>query len=190
MYFAASTYQKDQYRENYKKIVSLLELSGNKILNKSVVNLELKDFEKLSDENRIEYYKKVLQWISNSDIVIAEVSFPSTLNIGHEVTLALEKGKPVIGLYLKGKESASFKGIKLDKFVYQEYSLDNLEEVLNESLDYIQGVSDTRFNFLISPSLLEYLDWVAQHRKLPRSVYLRRLIEADMAKNRDYTPEK
>ena len=34
--------------------------------------------------------------ISKADIVVVEISFPSTVNVGHELSLAMEKGKPVV----------------------------------------------------------------------------------------------
>jgi hypothetical protein len=46
---------------------------------------------------------------------------------------------------------------------------------------------DTRFNFFISPKIGNFLDWIAKKKKLPRAVYLRKLIEDDMDKNKEYS---
>jgi hypothetical protein len=186
IYFTAAVSQKNLYGTSYEKIVSLLKEQGHNVISDHIISANKKIIDSATEEDRQEYYKKVLKWISDSDVIVAEISFPSTLNVGHEISLALEKGKTVIGLYNIGKASLFFKGIKSDKFIYQEYDEESLKDVLLEALDFAQETSDTRFNFLISPSLLEYLDWIAKNRRIPRSVYLRRLIEADRDKNKDY----
>jgi hypothetical protein len=43
-----------------------------------------------------------------------------------------------------------------------------------------------RFNFFVSPKILTYLDWVGQKRMIPKSVFLRNLIEREMKKDRDF----
>jgi len=45
---------------------------------------------------------------------------------------------------------------------------------------------DVRFNFFVSPKILAYLDWVAQKRMVPRSVFLRNLIEKEMKKDKGF----
>lgn len=176
IYFTASQSQRKLYGENYLKIISILEKMGHKVIDLS------------SKKDQVGHYKNIIRRISDVDLVIAEVTYPSTVNIGHEITLALDKGKTVVGLYLTGKISPFLEGLKSDKFIYTEYSPDTLEETLKETLDYAKQNADTRFNFLIPSSLLEYLNWVAQNRHLPRSVYLRKLIESDMTKNKHYKP--
>jgi hypothetical protein len=53
-------------------------------------------------------------------------------------------------------------------------------------LDFASDQQDTRFNFFISPKHQNYLDWIAKYKKVPRSVYLRELIETDMANNSEF----
>ena len=51
-----------------------------------------KDSSKIED--RVNGYKKMLDMIDKADFSVFEASFPSTLHIGHEITLAIDKGKP------------------------------------------------------------------------------------------------
>jgi hypothetical protein len=186
IYFTAAISLKDIYGENYKLIVNRLEKLGHKVIHSQITGLSLQDVLNTTDEQRVIYYKKVVKWISECDLLVAEVSFPSTLNVGHEVSLALEKGKSVIALYVEGKSSPLFAGIKSDRLLYEKYTPENINETLGESLEYIQENGDTRFNFIVPRKILEYLDWIAIHKHLPRSVYLRNLIEQDMKKNKDF----
>lgn len=186
VYFTASISQKNQYGKHYTKIVDTLKKFGHKIVHEHITSHSSEDVNRVSESGRIEFYKKVQKWISEADLVVAEVSYPSTLNVGHEITMALERGKPIIALYLQGKNSVFFDGLRSEKFIYEEYTPTTLESILKQSLDLAQDSSDVRFNFIISPSLLEYLDWIAKTKKLPRSVYLRKLIELDREKNKEY----
>jgi hypothetical protein len=189
IYFTASIFQKDQYGLNYDNIVQLLEQLGHKVIHEHITSVSLDDKKHYSAEKRKEHYRQVIKWITEADMVVAEVSYPSTINVGHEVSIALEKSKPVLGLYTKEKESTFFEGIQSDKFLYEEYDDQNLKEVLKSAIQYAQDQSDTRFNFFIFPKHVNYLDEISRKRKIPKSVYLRELIERDKRKNRDYTEE-
>ena len=63
----------------------------------------------------------------------------------------------------------------------------SVEEALKLALDYASDQMDTRFNFFISPKHGNYLDWISKNKKVPRAVYLRRLIEKDMDENKEYS---
>ncbi len=186
IYFTGAVSLKNLYGENYKKIIDSLKELGHKVIHEHITNVPLEKIFSASDKDKVDYYKKVLAWISKADIIVAEVSFPSTLNVGHEVSIALEKGKPVLALYVHDKASPFFQGIRNDKFVYSEYSFTNLKGILQDSLETIEGISDTRFNFYISPGIGRYLDWVSQTKKLPRAVFLRSLLEKAMKAEKDF----
>jgi hypothetical protein len=150
----------------------------------------LEDALNKTDEQRIKYYKQVLAWIASSDVVVLEVSFPSTLHIGHEITLALDKGKPVVALYKKGFEPSFFLGLEHEKLLWVEYTDADLEKSLTDSLDFALQQSDVRFNFFISSQIGIYLDWISKNKRIPRAVYLRKLIEEEMQHNSEYNESK
>lgn len=184
-YFTAALFQKDKFIDQYQRIVSVLRKTGYETFEDTTVS-SLEDALNKSDEDRVSYYKKVLKWVDKSDLVVVEASFPSTLSIGHEITLALEKSKPVVVLYMKGKEPTFLMGLKDDRVLWLEYTNSNLEQVLNKAIEESRGKSDVRFNFFVSPKILAYLDWVAQKRMVPRSVFLRDLIEKEMKKDKEF----
>jgi hypothetical protein len=65
----------------------------------------------------------------------------------------------------------------------------DLEREVPLMIDFVSEVQDTRFNFFVSPSIATYLDWVSKEKRVPRSVYLRRLIDQDMSGNDEYNQE-
>ena len=186
IYFTAAISQKPQYGVYYDRIVQCLEKLGHKVVHEHITKVSMQDVSSESDEKKVKYYRDVLRWITEADIVIAETSFPSTLNVGHEVSLSLEKGKPVIALHLKGKESVFFSGNQSEKLVYESYTESTLESVLESSLEYASDRQDVRFNFFVSPDIQQYLDWVAKYKRTPRAVYLRELLERDMRENKEW----
>lgn len=186
IYFNAAVSTKAEYGAVYKKIVSILEQMGHTVIAEHILGPQLNDLLNESKEQRNKYYQKMKRSIKNCDIMVAEISFPSTVHVGHELTLAMEYKKPVLALYQSQKKPVLFWGVEEEQFFAAEYSEENLKSVLEESLIYLTNQMDTRFNFFISPSIGHYLDWISQKKKIPRSVYLRTLIEKEMSENEEY----
>lgn len=186
IYFTASIAQKSQFGENYEKIIETLLNLGHHVQYEHITGKKIIDIAAQSEEELNKYYKQVVKWITDADVMVAEASFPSTLNIGHEISLSLDKSKPVIVFFKKGYDSFFLRGLNSDKLFLLEYTEDNLKEVVRTGIDFAKDQADTRFNFFISPSLAHYLDWISQKKKIPRSVYLRQLIEQDREKNTEY----
>ena len=67
-----------------------------------------------------------------------------------------------------------------------EYDKQNIENLLDKATEEAKKEIDVRFNFFVSPKILTYLDWVAQKRMIPRSVFLRNLIEREIKKEKEF----
>lgn len=184
IYFTGSVSGLDEYKENYTKIVDTLERLGHRVYEETTKVTEEYVYDEISDEDKINYYKKTLKWMNAADIIVVEASHPS-LSIGHELSVALEKGKPVIVLYSQGKAPHFLVGVQSEKLIVEKYSLDDLKQTLESALEYASEQQDTRFNFFISPKIANYLDWISREKRIPRAVYLRRLIEEDMRERED-----
>lgn len=186
-YFTAAILQNKDFSQYYKRIAKTLEKIGYTTQHDHITKVP--DLSKIYEQDAKErqaYYKKAIKWINDSSIVVAEASFPSTLNIGHEISLALERSKPVVLLYKKGFDSPFLTGYDGERLVMAEYTDTDLEEVLEQAIDFAQNQSDTRFNFFISPRQQTYLDWISKNTRVPRSVYLRDLIKNDMKNNPEF----
>lgn len=184
VYFLGSISGKRKYLDNYKAIVDALRATGVDLIENTLEPTE-EYVHSLNDEEKVGYYKKVLGWINKADIVVAEGSFPS-IGVGFEISLAIEKGKPVVVLCQDEEASHFLEGLESEKVSVIKYTLDTIHEVIKDALDYASDQVDTRFNFFISPKHQNYLDWISKNKRIPRAVYLRRLIEKDMEDNDEY----
>lgn len=189
VYFTGSLHNKDIDKKLYRHIVDLLESKGHKVRSEHILKTEPISLDGQSAMERSSYYAKLNKWLAEADLVVCEVSYPSTINIGHEVSLALDKGKPVLALYQQGRNPGVLQGIKSDRFLLVEYTEQDLDNTLDYGLEEAADQVDVRFNFFISPAIGRYLDWVSKKRRIPRAVYLRRLIEKEMKENKEYNEE-
>lgn len=181
--FVASHTQKAELGSYYKRTIKFLEDKGLEVYVGSLFDEKL---EKEANSNREKWYKQTIHEVQKADLVVVEISYPSTANVGHELTYALEIGKPVIAIYRKEKEPIFLRGREDEKLLLFEYTDNDLESILDSALEYATDVQDVRFNFFISPSIGRYLDWVSKNKRIPRAVYLRKLIEEEMHTNSEY----
>lgn len=126
--------------------------------------------------------------IRMADILICEGS-KERIMTGFSIATAMQLRCPVIFLFQDQKQLAnwsdshSFEGENMQLVHYTDQTL--LQE-LSLAFDYAFSSVGLRFNFFLSPALWSYLGWVARHHQLPKSVYLRRLIENDLKQHRDF----
>lgn len=186
IYFTAAVSAKSEYGIFYERIVKKLRGLGHDVYADHILGATLTDILGKSGVVHKEYYNKMLGRIRQSDLVVAEVSFPSTVNVGHELTIALEKGKPVIAMHLKGKKPVLFWGLESDSFYVAEYDTKDLEEVIASAMEKLKNEVDTRFNFFINRRVAAYLDWIAAKKRIPRAVYLRQLIRQEMRSRNEF----
>lgn len=187
VYFVASSrlVGKDAgfYVQIYKTISSENKMVSDKVL--KWIKSGIKDLSQESVETKKENYSHIVKCIKKADIVIMEISGHS-VSMGYILSKALEENKPVIALYTADLNPVFVQGIVNSKLILAEYSKKNIEKVISDSINKAKCLVDMRFNFFVSPKILNYLDWVAQKRMIPRSVFLRSLIEREMKKDKNY----
>lgn len=176
---------KVHYEKNIEAIFNAIKKLGHIHVNEYIVKVGVEEFYKFDKDKRPLYYKEILESLRKADVVIFETSLHS-IGVGHLLEKSLELGKGVIALHMKGKFPFFLSGIKEQRLVIEEYTLGTLSEVLKCAFEDVIEQMDVRFNFFISPKIGAFLDWIAKKKKVPRAVYLRRLIEQDMKKNKEY----
>lgn len=186
IYFFATTSQSQTYQQSYLEIIHTIEKLGHKVVYEPMEEDTRQQQETMTADERQGYYRKFIQQVSKCDMVIAEVSYPSSINIGYRISIALEKNKPVLGLHVKGKASPFLDGNVSDRFLYEEYTPATLKKTIERAINFAEQHTDARFNFFISPRHINFLDFISRKRKIPKSVYLRELIERDKVANQDY----
>ncbi len=187
VYFVASSrlVAKDVelYSQIYKTISSDHKMVSDRVL--KWIKGGIKDLSKESIETKKENYLHVIKSIKKADIVVMEISGHS-VSMGFILSKAMEENKPVIAMYTADMDPVFVKGIVNSKLILAEYNKENLKQVITESINKAKCLVDMRFNFFVSPRILNYLDWIAQKRMIPKSVFLRHLIEREMKKDREF----
>ena len=178
-YFTASIVGKRYHLDKYKKIVSLLTEKGVTIEADHILKTTEEQIHFESKEERIAFHKKLEGWITDADFIVVEASFPS-ISVGYEISLALHRGKPVLVLYGEGDPPSLIMDNVEEKLVVQHYTLSTLPEILSDFIDYWRGSNDARFTFFITSKIASYLQKQAKKNNIPKSVYLRNLIQEDM----------
>lgn len=187
VYFTAAISQINEFGGMYKRIAKLIKDKGHELESGNLFSMTKTSIVVTDEKTRLEWYNQSMKNITKSDMIVVEISMPSTVNVGHELSVALDKGLPVLALYREDRDPIFLRGTKNDKLQVVSYNATNLEAVLSAGIDYASEQMDSRFNFFVSPKIVNYLDWVSKKRRLPRAVYLRKLIEKDMEK---HEPEK
>lgn len=186
IYFSASISQMSpQVKQNYQMIVKTLEDFGHSVIADHVLGRGSDSYEDQDERESLSVQRKLTKWKKQADLVVVEVSNKS-FGVGQEIALAVASNKPVIALYNSSKEPHILRDAGTELILLTKYNETNIKSVLKQALDYSSEQQDIRFNFFISPTLIQYLDWVSKTKRVPRSVYLRKLIEEDMQNNEDY----
>lgn len=179
IYFTASLVGKKDFQKNYLAIIGYLQSLGHTVQADHILNTTESQVGLQTREARLAFHRKLEAWIQSCDCMVAETSFPS-ISVGYEVSLALQYKKPVLILYSVGDPPSLFAHHDDEKIVCETYNLKNFGETIDNFLNFVHGSADSRFTFFVTPKIAGYLDKIAQIKKIPKSVYLRHLIEQDM----------
>lgn len=179
VFFTASQRGKKYFLKNYEKIYEIVKKKGYKILDDDLLSMPADSFyEKYKPGKRDlfeKFYNNELKNLRDSDINIFDCSFHS-LSIGFIVEKSINLSKPTIVLYKKDFEPFFLNGITEEKFIIKEYTDSNLNEIVVKALDEALDLRDKRFNFFISPDLLNYVKAESRKQGVTMSVFLRGLI--------------
>jgi nucleoside 2-deoxyribosyltransferase len=100
IYFACSITGGREFEPVYQAIVAALEAEGHHIPTSHLASAEVMGLEKIVLPQDV--YTRDIDWINESDLLIAEVSTPSH-GVGYEIAYALSIGKPVLCCYQQGR---------------------------------------------------------------------------------------
>lgn len=181
IYFSAAIYQISRLGLFYQEIIDTLSKENHQITQDTTL-VSLSDAINKTSEQREEYYQKVVTWISESDAVALEISFPSTLHIGHELSLALEMGKPVLAFYREDLEPSFLLGKKDERILWVPYNKSNLSRRVKTAADLLDRWFEIRLMLSIPKSSLKFIDSQTEKKNLSRSKYLVKLIEKEQKK--------
>jgi len=112
----------------YAKMIEILGSFGEVLTEHLGSNEEIETKDRILSDKEI--HDRDMQWIVESDLLVAEVTVPS-LGVGYEIGRAIEMGKPVLCLFQKETEytlSAMISGSNKVEMQYYK-SLDEVKEL-------------------------------------------------------------
>ena len=185
--FLDTTYRRDkQHLANYLRIYALIETLGYIHLFKDIAEdspLSINESSDKRERNKsVDLYRKRLEYLHRSDINVFEASLPS-LSTGLLIEKSIEMNKPTVVFYQQSNTPILISGIENDKLILVSYNEDTLEKVVKEAFIKARQIRDKRFNFFISPSLLEYLEKKSKEMGITKSTFIRNLILKHMKNN-------
>lgn len=101
IYFSCSITGGRQDQQIYKKIVSFLIEEGHDVPTAHLASIDMMAGESIM--NAVDVYRRDLDWVSECDVLIAEVSTPSH-GVGYEIAAAIFQGKKVMCCHYKDKK--------------------------------------------------------------------------------------
>lgn len=179
VYFTASIVGKKYYLSQYLKIIDILKSKRCEVISDHIINSTEAQIRLEKKEDRLKFHQQLEKWIGSCDFVVAETSFPS-ISVGYEIALALYYNKPVLVLYSEGNAPSLLVHHKEERIICEKYTLSTVADIIDDFFNYVQGTNDSRFTFFITSEIAAYLDNVSRKEKIPKSVYLRKLIEQKM----------
>ena len=189
VYFLASISGRKQYDNFYQEIVRILR-KFNCEVEEYVSKCTSESLLAQTTKERIKDHKKLQKAAKKADLIVAEASFPST-SAGYEIARVLEWEKPLLVLYLQKVDSPTIlRGRVSGKFLMLSYTKETLTETIKLALEHFKTVKDTRFTLLLPPTIIQYLDWVATHKKIPKSVFIRETLLEKLENDKDYLKSK
>lgn len=182
VYFMSSPRGKQTLEGKYQTIYKCISDLGHENVSDFIVTVKVNDF--YEDDISV-FYKKTTTDLKSAEVCIFEASEPS-LAIGQLMSMAIDLGKPIIALYTGDNVPLFLSGAEDEKIQVIQYDQENVKNILKTAIEFASDQMDTRFNFFISPKHQNYLDWISKHRKIPRAVFLRNIIEREMDKDEEF----
>jgi regulator of sigma D len=181
VYFLASSVQKNELEKIYSRIIKHLDANSSEVYEK-ILSQHNPATDGASSHGVKEWYKEWTEYIKECDFAIAEVSKPSSAQIGFEIGMILSRGKPVAVLHKRDRDPVFINDLYCPKLIKSEYTEDNIEEVIDWCIDEVDAISNKRFTFYITPEIDMFLDKRSKAEKVSRSEMIRSLIDKEMDK--------
>lgn len=190
VFFSASL-QGDVNIELIRKIYREIEAFGFDHTDDEVMTLSKEEYKALKDQPRevlVDRYNRKMAAIKSADICVFDATSYS-LSTGFLVHAALDALKPTIVLYYKDLIPYFMAGINNERLIIKSYDERTMKKKLREAINHARERRDKRFNFFISPKLLDFLERASRQEGITKSKYIRNLIVEHMRANKTPSPD-
>ena len=134
IYFSCSITGGRQDQQIYEKIVGFLLKEGHDVPTAHLASINLKTDESIM--NAVDVYHRDLGWVSECDVLIAEVSTPSH-GVGYEIAAAIFQGKQVMCCHHKDKKISKIISGNNNENMYV-FAYTDEEELINEIGNFLR----------------------------------------------------
>lgn len=182
VFFNASIAGKNKYSKDYGIIIKAIKKLGHIVYSNHIMKNECdrKDLKLKKDYRK--YSKLIKDLLSKSDLVVAEVSFPSIM-VGFILHLALQQRKQVIVLYQNNPHRIlvgdASKLLTLKKYNPKQHHrlMSILKDFFNKNKEDSLNI---RFNLMIDKTLNAMIDRKSKAASISKANYIRNLIEEEI----------
>ncbi len=196
IYYTASYLYTNKNHQLLKDLANNLKGEGNVILrrpfkpdNESTLNQNVGSVFEITTNDFRETHKALIRRIREADVVIAEVTEPSS-SVGYEIAIAQAEKKPVLAIFNTSKTNHLpnfFQGNESKLFQVRAYNdAVSATKVSREFIEEAKKMIDTKFILIISPEIDKYLGWAADVRRMHKAQVVRNAVEDAMAKDKEY----
>lgn len=176
IFFTTSIRGLNKFKQNYDLIYKLINELGHKYIGNYPFTVTTDEVYSYNQNENMELFNSMNKYMKECDLMILEVSQHS-VSMGYMIMKLLSMKKPVIALYTKNNNPAFLEGIEDDKFQLVEYNLNNLKKLLKQSIEYAKDGNSSRFNLMLNPDLLNYIDEQAEKENMSKAAFIRNLIK-------------
>jgi len=188
VFFASSTSEIEKYFPIYKLICKTIVEYGHELTRdwldgaREVQKKHLKvNFNKM--------YEDIISSILDADVGIVEGTVKG-LSTGYQMTIALERGKPVLFLHQNtGRDKFPFTVRKEQAPLFVDKTYHHPEEtpeLIKDFLDLHKKGKRIRFNLVLSPEEEKYLAWASFHYKKTKTGFLKEMIQGRIRNDTKY----
>lgn len=180
----ASARNRHHHSTYYKLIIENINEFGYELIGGNVLSVDLEKIKNETAEERKQWYDSHIKNLTNSDMVVAEITQPTSVNVGHMLTMAKEMRKPTLALYRKEGDPYMLRTIDFPWFKVIEYNSQDLSNHIQYWLEVLADYVNKRFTLIMPGTHVRFLDSVKESEGISRSDFIRGLI-ADEMKRRE-----
>jgi hypothetical protein len=187
VYFACSTKDIERHARDYRAARDEIVNLGHNISRDWIdysINVASKNIEDIPSHK---LYKDIMTAILTSDAVIFDITVRS-MSVGHQITQALNAGKPVLVIRRK-KKKESLKKLFLEGSDYKDLQVseyknaDEIQKLIKQFLNKYDKKTQKRFNLVMSGAQENYISWASFNYKKTKTDIIHesidRMIEKD-----------
>lgn len=188
IFFSCSTSNMLQYKNEYRAIRDTIKSLGH-TLTRDWIDKSIELAENSQPDIPVSrLYSEVVSAILMADVMIIEGTVNS-ISLGHQLTYALEKNKPVLFLTQEPQDQLNnlfICGVKTSLLTVKSYTTDNLMHIITDYLAQVNGDKKVRFNLVIDKPQDNYLEWAAFTGQRSKTEIIKQAINQFIKSDKQY----